>query len=171
MPDAQQLAALVRYSGPMLTRFLDGFTDETRTTQAPGLPNHVAWTLGHTAYTMHRLADQFGDEGLPPEDFVDGPADATRFDRQSLRLGSTPTPDSAAYPTLDRCAAIFERAHERLASAVEGADQADFEREVDWGGVMRPLGELVMRVSLHNATHAGQLCDLRRALGMPRVFG
>jgi len=170
MHDPVTLAALVRYSGPVLTRFVSGFSDETRTTQAPGLPNHAAWILGHTAYTMHRLADQFGEAALPEPDFGEG-ANASRFDRQSLRLGSTPVDDAGAYPTLDRCVEVFDAGVERLASTVEKAPPEVLAREVDWGGTARTLGELAMRVSLHNATHAGQLCDLRRALGMPRVFG
>lgn len=163
--------ALVRYSGPVLTRFVADFDDATHTRQAPGLPNHVAWVLGHTAYTMHRLADQFGDAGLPASDFTDGPAETGRYHRESVRLGSVPVDDPAAYPTLDRCTAIFDAALQRMAQTVESAAEKTFERSVAWGDSQRTLGELVMRVSLHNATHAGQLCDLRRALGMERVFG
>lgn len=163
--------SLVRYSGPVLTRFVAGFTDASRTRQAPGLPNHAAWILGHTAYTMHRLADQFGEEGLPPSDFTDDEAGADRFNRASVRLDSIPQDDPAAYPSLDRCMAIFEAAVQRLARTVEQAPLEMFDTSVAWGGTERTLDELVMRVSLHNATHAGQLCDLRRALGMGRVFG
>ena len=164
-------AALVRYSGPVLTRFVAGVTDATHTRQAPGLPNHVAWVLGHTAYTMHRLADQFGEAALPTTDFTDGPAEPGRYNRASVRLGSVPVDDTAAYPTLDRCISIFDAALERLAETIGRAPEDTFDRHVAWGDSQRTLGELVMRVSLHNATHAGQLCDLRRSLGMGRVFG
>ena len=30
---------------------------------------------------------------------------------------------------------------------------------------------LVMRVGFHNGAHAGQILDLRRVLGLPRVIG
>lgn len=39
--------------------FFTGFDDSNRTIQAPGLPNHFAWTLGHLAFVMHRAAERF----------------------------------------------------------------------------------------------------------------
>lgn len=75
------------------------------------------------------------------------------------------------YPTLARCRAVFDGAVSRLADTVARADEAAFERLAPWGSQEHALGALVMRVSLHNAQHAGQLADLRRALGMPRIAG
>jgi hypothetical protein len=158
---------LARASGPMTTRFLEGFTDDNRTRQAPGLPNHVAWTLGHCAYTMGRLVERFSGSPLPDSDFVDNAgqgAGLDHYDFQLLRMGSRPVDNDAMYPALARCRAIFEDAVSRLAGVTE--QTVDLEREVDWGGSPRRLGDLVIRVSLHNTTHAGQLADLRRALGM-----
>jgi hypothetical protein len=173
MPDPTRPSAVVLASAPVLTRYVAGFTDETRTRQTPDLPNHVAWTLGHCAYTMGRLVERFGGPDLPAADFIDNAgrgAGPDRYDFQLLRLGSTPIDDVSLYPRLVRCVAIFEAAAERLASTEQAAARSDLDASVDWGGTPRTLGELVIRVSLHNATHAGQLADLRRALGMPRVF-
>lgn len=169
-PDPLTLAGVVLASGPMLTRYLAGFDDATRVARAPGLPNHVAWTLGHCAYTMGRLVERFGGPSLPARDFAER-GDASTFTIGSVRLGTTPDPEPEAWPTLDRCRRAFEDGVERLAASVGGATRADLARRVDWGGTDRPLGELVSRVSLHNAIHAGQLADLRRALGMARVSG
>lgn len=168
------LATVVRASGPMLTRFMAGFDDATRTRQAQNLPNHVAWTLGHCAYTMGRLVERFGGPPLPETDFVAGDgsrADPDRYDTQTVRLGSTPVDDPGLYPALHRCLAIFESAVERLATAVQSADDALLDKPVSWGSHEHPLGALAVRVSLHNTQHGGQLADLRRALGMPRIAG
>ena len=51
------LADSVLASSALLSRYLVGFNDQNRTTQAPGLPNHAAWCLGHLSLTMHRACD------------------------------------------------------------------------------------------------------------------
>lgn len=168
------LAEVVRASGPVLTRFLAGFTEETRTKQGPGLPNHVAWTLGHCAYTMGRLVERFGGPALPEKDFIAGDGtkgNTEKFDTLSVRLNSYPVDDPKRYPTLVRSREIFDGAVARLASVVEASDGAKLETLAPWGEQKMSLGTLVMRVSLHNAQHAGQLADLRRALDMPRIAG
>lgn len=174
MREADFLAGVVRASGPVLTRFLVGFSDRSHTLQAPALPNHVAWTLGHCAYTMGRLVERLGGPALPQGDFLVGDGSQgtlERFDTQSVRLGSRPRPDPTMYPTLTRATRVFEDAVERLASSVLTLDDAALGVLVSWGAHDRPRRELVVRVSLHNAQHAGQITDLRRALAMPTIAG
>lgn len=176
--DPGTLGSLVRYSGPLLLRFVEGFDDETRVSQAPGLPNHLSWTLGHVSLTMHRCADIVNGfnqpQQLPTSDWVhgDGTAgDPSRYDTESVRLGSVPVASGSSYPRLSRGVEIFEAAIERLASEAGGAKPEMLLREVQWGESHLPVGSLVQRVALHNGTHAGQLTDLRRALRMSRVIG
>lgn len=168
------LAHTVRYSGPTLTRYLVGFSDENHTRQMPGLPNHVAWTLGHCAYTMHRLVERFDGPSLPEDAYLsgDGQSGTTeKFDTKAVTLGSVPIDDPSKYPGLERCVMIFDRAVELLASTVESASPELLAREVDWGASAMPLSTLAIRVSLHNAAHSGEIADLRRTLKMPRILG
>lgn len=174
MHETAFLAGVMRASGPVLTRFLAGFTDETHTVQAPGLPNHVAWTLGHCAYTMGRLVERLGGPALPEAFFVAGDGSqgtADRFDTFSVRLGSRPMPNPAFYPTLSRGVEAFEAAVEQAARSVLALSETDLGVEVPWGAHARSRRDLVVRVALHNAQHAGQLTDLRRALSMPVIAG
>ena len=127
----EMLADAVRNSRDLFVRFLDGFDDTTRTRQAPDLPNHVAWCLGHCAITMHRMAQKLDDVTLPEADFVAGDGtsgDAERFDTESVSYGSSPIDDPQIYPTLERAQAIFDTAVERLATAVERASDDDLAR-------------------------------------------
>jgi hypothetical protein len=105
MSDPATLAASVRSSGPLILRFLDGFDDDNRTRQAPGLPNHVSWTLGHLALTMHHAADfvtGFNEpQRLSTSDWIhgDGTAgDPSRYDTESVAFGSAPVKEPAKYP-------------------------------------------------------------------------
>lgn len=178
MHDARTLENAVRLSGPLLLRFLAGFDETNRTAQAPGLPNHAAWTLGHLALTMQRAADLVSGfsepQRLPTSDWVhgDGTAgDPSRFDTESVCFGSRPVNEPARYPRLSRAREIFEASLDRLAEEVGGASGSALEREVKWGKATLPTGDLVHRVVFHNGTHAGQLIDLRRALGLAPVLG
>lgn len=161
----------------MLTRFLVGFTDENRTTQAPGLPNHAAWILGHCAFTMGRLAERAGGPSVP-SDFFFAPVGgdgrrghAGRFDADAVAFGSSPSDEPGIWPSLDVCRECFDEAVETLADTIAGASDEDLADPIAWGDSEYPLRDLAIRLSLHNAMHAGQLADLRRALGMARIMG
>ena len=170
----EALARAVELSKPLLTRYLAGFTDDTRATQADGLANHAAWTLGHLALTLHRAAEQLDGLPLPEADFVtrDGHGgSAERFDTESVSYGSRPVADAGRYPTLARATAIFETACDRLAAAVRAADDAHLDAEASWPRAGMTVADLVVRMVFHNGVHAGELVDLRRALGLGPVVG
>ena len=62
------LAENVLQSRDLLKRYLAGFDDTNLTAQPGGpggLPNHVAWTLGHLAITMSRVIEKI--DGTPPD--------------------------------------------------------------------------------------------------------
>ncbi len=170
------LARLVRESAPLLTRFLDGFHEENRATQKPNLPNHPIWTLGHCAFTMARLAQMLGGPEPSPRDFELGDWSAgaggsvTRFFVEDIAKDSTPSSEAAHYPSLARGRAVIEAATETLALTIERMDPTQLAGTVDWGGTAHPIQSIIGRVAIHNGIHAGQLADLRRALGFARIL-
>jgi hypothetical protein len=170
-PAAESHAEGIRACKPLLTRYLVGFTDSNRTAQAENLPNHVAWSLGHLAITMHRVSEKIDGLVLPESDFVRGPAgDAQRFGDESVSFNSVPINDTARYPTLARSIAIYEAACDRLAINVLGLTPEGLSRSVPWGQGTSTLGALVQRMTFHNGMHCGQIADLRRALKMRSIF-
>ncbi|MEL7472531.1 MAG: DinB family protein [Planctomycetota bacterium] len=172
MPDATTLAQAFRDAVPLFTRFLDGFDDTNRTTQAPGLANHAAWTLGHVALYLHRGAEAFDGLALPETDFIPSELGALdQFGTESVSFGSEPADEPDRYPTWARCEAVFRAAAERYALAVERATPEQLSGEVKWGSGTTLGAALAVRHIVHMSNHTGQLIDLRRALGMPRVVG
>ncbi|MBL8763887.1 MAG: DinB family protein [Phycisphaerae bacterium] len=174
------LARSVRESVTLTSRYLAGFDDTNVTRQATNLPNHVAWSLGHLAVTMHRAAERIDGRPIPPDQFIAGdPAapdrgargDRARFHTDSVGFGSLPTDDPSRYPSLARSVEIFTLAAERLAAAVRAANDADLDVTTPWGQGETPKWALVMRMVFHNGDHAGQIADLRRALGFRSIFG
>lgn len=188
MDRRETLAESVLSTKTLLARYLVGFDDSNHTTQAPKLPNHVAWTLGHLALTMHRVAEKLDGKAPPPGDFLPAgamghgapgvaervspmsvvPLDA--YDSETVAFASKPVDDPRAYPSFTRCGQIYNAACDRLAAAARHADDATLDRLVKWGAGETPLWLLVMRMVFHNGAHTGQIADLRRALGFKSVF-
>jgi hypothetical protein len=168
------LAEAVLLSRALLARYLPGFDGSNRTRQAPGLPNHLAWNLGHLALTMHRVADRLDGQGaLPADVFIEGSdrGDASRFGTESIAFKSQPTDDPSRYPGYARCLEVFDGACARLAAAFLGAPDAALDASMPWGQVEVPVWAAVQRMVFHNGVHTGQIADLRRALDMGRVLG
>lgn len=172
----ETLARAVEATNPLFVRFLAGFDDSNATAQSEHLPNHPAWACGHCALTMHRCAERFLEDGLPlPEaDFLTGSGregTAERFDTESICFGSKPEDDSTLYPPIERGVEVFEAACARLAAAIRNSPEGQLEKSIPWHDGEMPLWLLIFRICFHNATHAGQVVDLRRALGMKPVIG
>lgn len=166
------LAEGVRSTRELAARFHPGFTDANRTRQAPGLPNHFAWNLGHLALTLNRVAAHLDGAPLPADHFIENAAagDARRFGTESVSFASEPKDAPGDYPTLARCVEIFDAAIERLARAAEKASRDSLDRLVPWGAAQIPLRTMISRMIFHNGVHVGQITDLRRALGFDRVL-
>lgn len=154
------IAGGVESTKQLLGRYLVGFTEESRVAQPPGLPNHVAWSLGHLALTMHKIAEKFDGR----------PAPASAFDPESVAFGSTPVSDTSKYPPLATCTAIYEAACDRLAAAVRAASDAKLDERIKWGPAEITLEAAALRMIFHNGMHTGQIADVRRALNMKSIF-
>ncbi|MFG0244184.1 MAG: DinB family protein [Phycisphaerales bacterium JB054] len=176
MTKGETLAWMIDVSKPLATRYFAGFDDNNRAMQAPNLPNHFAWTLGHCAMTMQRVAERIDGGPLPAADFAAGVEFAdgsppTRFGTEGVAFGSKPVADAGRYPVVARCVEIFEAASDRFAAAARGASDERLDAEEPWGKVTLSMAMLIVRVNSHNSMHTGQLVDLRRALGLDRVIG
>ena len=163
------LAEAVLSTKHLLGRYLAGFDDQSRTAQAPGLPNHVAWNLGHLALTMHRVAERLDGQPVPESDISPRPG-AAAFFSESVAFGSSPSGAAGEYPSLARSVEIYNAACDRLAAAVRAAPESRLNEVVPWGQGQSPLWSLVIRMVFHNGFHTGQIADLRRAMGFKSIF-
>jgi hypothetical protein len=173
MTRAEALAESILQSRGLLTRYLAGFDDSNHTATVPGLPNHVAWILGHCALTMHRAAEKIDGRSRLDGSFIEGAAsgDARRFGTESVAFGSDPGQGSAVFPPLARCIEIFSDAADRLAGALRHASEDSLDELVPFfGGASLPRWSVAPRIVFHNGTHCGQIADMRRVLGMKPIF-
>jgi len=165
------LAESVTTCKALVARYLAGFDDSTRTGQAANLPNHLAWSLGHCALTMHRVAERVDAKPPLAAHFAGPGGPPSAFNAEAVAFGSRPASDPAAYPTLPRCVEIFNAACDRLAATVRSASDAQLNQVIKWGPIEAPWWSLVLRMTFHNGFHTGQIADLRRALGFRSIFG
>ncbi len=166
----------------LTARYLAGFDDASHTKQAPNLPNHAAWNLGHAAFMMQRAAERLDGRPLPDSDFIIGdltrpPADPlaargdpTRYHTETVAFASKPTADAGRYPPMARGVEIYNAACDRLSAAIRSADDAKLNQPTKWGQAEITLGELCLRLIFHNGFHTGEIADLRRALGLKSIF-
>jgi hypothetical protein len=174
MNRAEAIAEGILSTKQSFARYLVGFDDSNATRQAPGLPNHAIWSLGHCALTMHRVAANFDGLPLPDADFVvghsSGGGNARQFATESVAFGSRPVDSPKDYPALARGIEIYNAACDRLAAAVKSVPDARLDDTVLWGPMTLPLYLLALRMIGHNGMHTGQNADLRRSLGFKSVF-
>ncbi len=178
MPCRHTLALAVESTDPLFVRFFNGFDAPAgnATAQAPHLPNHATWTLGHCALTMNRVSERLLKDGhtLPADYFIEGDGtqgNQQQYDTESVCIGSIPTDNSHLYPPIERGLEVYQSGCVRFADAIRGVeDDAVLDKLIPWHDGDMPLWKLILRVCFHNASHAGQIMDLRRALGMERVI-
>jgi hypothetical protein len=174
MTRQQYLFDAILDSRMLIARYFKGFDDTNHTRAAEHLPNHFAWTLGHLALTLHRAAEKLDRADLPASDFLSGDGRSgtrDRFDTENVCFGSKPEPNPAIYPTRARCEEIFNAAVQRFAATVRNATEQQLDAQIPWGNGTTSMSNLAVRMVFHTGTHAGQLADLRRALGLGSIFG
>lgn len=167
------LAETVLGSRDHFFRYLVGFEEADRIRTAPGLPNHAAWCLGHCALFMHRIAEKLDAGGLPDDEFIagSGRGDARRYGTESVAFGSDPSAEPEGFPSLVRCREIFSSGTEHLAGAIRSLSDEQLNATVQFfPKYAAPAWHIVARMAFHNGFHAGQVADLRRALGMKSIF-
>src|ERR1044071_4733811 len=123
MTPRDTIADAILTTKPLAARYFAGFDDTNHTAQAPGLPNHLAWSLGHLALTMSRICEKIDGRPLPEASFSADPvgAAATRYCTEDIAFASRPLADATRYPALARCIEIYNDACDRLAAAVRDA--------------------------------------------------
>jgi uncharacterized damage-inducible protein DinB len=155
--------AHVRYSNDTVRSFIKGLDRAQATTQAPGNPNHVIWTLGHLTTTYHWIANCLdGQGGRPPENYD-----------KIFGMGSKPTNNPADYPSLEEVTQAFNDAQERLVQAAESltGDTIFAPAAQDTQGWITDRHDALLKAAWHTGWHTGQLASLRRSLGLPAVYG
>ena len=132
--------------------------------QPPGGVSHVAWQVGHIAFSEYRLAlwrirgERPGDGALFSPDF-----------KRLFGADSVPQADSTYAAAELRT--VLRRVHQQVLQELPGLDEAELDQPVPHP---HPFATTKLKALLwcahHEMLHAGQIGLLRRLLGYPPMW-
>jgi hypothetical protein len=145
-----------------------GLLDQTHAEEwfrlPPGGVSHVAWQVGHIAFSEYRLA-LWRIRGERPDDGALFSSDFKRL----FGAASVPQADSTYSPSELR--AVLARVHQQVLRELPGLDEGELDQPVPH---RHPFATTKLRALLwcahHEMLHAGQIGLMRRHLGYPPMW-
>jgi hypothetical protein len=166
VPRVQTALTNIVFARNYTLRFLDALPAADWFRMPPGGVTHVAWQVGHLAFSQFRLAlerirgSRPDDANLLSEPFL-----------KSFGRDSVPDPDPAMYPRPEEVRAVFDRVHDRvLAELPDVPDAVLDEAPAKPHQLCKTKLECLHWCSHHEAVHAGQIALIRRLLGYPPIW-
>jgi len=127
---------------------------------------HVAWQVGHMAYTQYRLTvfrirgPRPDDERLIPSAF-----------RAVFLPATQPSPDPALYPPAEVVRATFDRVHTQVMAELADWPDADLDSPITpTHDVAKTKLQVLHWCADHELVHAGQIALLRRLFGQKPIW-
>jgi DinB superfamily len=147
-----------------------GLLDQTPTSEwyrlPPGGVSHVAWQVGHLAFSECRLT-LWRIRGRQPQD-------DDLFSQEFLRLfgaNSVPDADPAHRLAPSEIRAVLDRVHEQALRELPGLDEAQLDQPIPHPHRFARTKLLALLwCAQHEMLHAGQIGLLRRHLGHPPLW-
>ncbi len=145
-----------------------GLLDQTPATdwyrQPPGGVSHIAWQVGHIAFSEYRLA-LWRIRGAQPQDDALFSPDFKRL------FGANSVPETDPTMTPEEIRAVLNRVHEQVIRELPGLDDCELDQPVPHP---HPFAKTKLSALLwcahHEMLHAGQIGLLRRHLGYPPMW-
>jgi len=140
-------------------RLLDGVPDQRMTGQPVAGMNHVAWIVGHLVHSFEMIGGELQIKPWLPQGW------ATLFG-----TGNWPSPMGESYPSKTELVAALDDGQRRIVDALNAMTDKDLDGPLPderHRHVFPTLGSAVLHIlTVHAATHVGQLSAWRRAMGL-----
>ncbi len=155
---AEPLALLFKINNSMVSRGLEGLSDDQAWTQVEGKGNPIAWIIGHLTETRGQLLGMLG----APWDAGWGGV----FKRGADLY------DRFAYPTRSDIEAKFNDTHNLMRTVFAGltAESLAAPAPVSFAGA-KTVADLLAFFAFHEAYHLGQVGYIRKNLGHSSLAG
>jgi uncharacterized damage-inducible protein DinB len=152
------LAMMFRINGTLISRALDGLTDDQLWQRPSDRNNPIFWLVGHVVRSRARLLSALG------EAFDTGWGDA--FARGSA------VEDRATYVSRAEIAEMMSAVNQRLYPTLESLCAEDAAQPAS-GPVpsITTVAELATFLTMHESYHVGQIAYIRKSLGLPGLIG
>jgi len=155
--------ALLGFARAQAEKFINSLQGDTCCSQPFAGANHALWSLGHLTCTHDWLA------GL-----LDGKPSALPGDYNTLfNMGSQPQNDASKYPSWESVQRAYQGAFDRLYAAVGAMNDAQLDQPCagETYGFATDKLDALHKGAWHMGWHSGQVADVRRAMGMPGLYG
>jgi uncharacterized damage-inducible protein DinB len=155
----EPLALIFKLNNGLITRSLDGLSDEDVWRQPTGAGNPIAWLLGHLTETRAHLLTELGARFDPGWDGV--------FARGSVLR------ERVDYPTREAIEMAWKATHSPMRDCFASIDQerlAGSPSRHAFPGV-KTLADEIAGFAFHESYHVGQIGYIRRQLGHSGIAG
>jgi hypothetical protein len=156
----EQLKYMIGVNKLVAKNILEDVTEEESLVIVDKIPNHIRWLTGHIVYTNGFALMKFGDTADDWEKLDD-----------LFGTGSELVPDPSVYPSMTDLRAWQTDIHDRTLKAVDSIDDLFLAEDVGEEGQKRPVWQRMLFYQMHEFYHAGQIVNIRRAIGRERPFG
>lgn len=154
------IAHLVTARG-VTDKLIDGMPDDALTHQTCPTDNHALWTMGHLAGADCFFGGMCGAKTHQPDTY-----------QALFGMKSKPGPRHL-YPPVQAVRDTYKATRAALLDWLRNASDADLcqdLREKSGGFVTDPVSAMMI-AAWHEGWHGGQIASIRKALGLPPVFG
>jgi len=156
----EQLKYMVNINKLVAGNILPDITEEESLVRIEKIPNHIRWQVGHMVYSAGFALMKLGD---------------TEDDWERLKSlfagGNELADDPSVYPSMEQLRGWLGDIHERTLKILDEVDDATLAEEIGEEGQKRPAWQRYTFLCMHEFYHAGQIVQIRRALGRERPFG
>ncbi len=139
--------------------------DAPLTAPTPKGGNHPLWCIGHLAYCEGQLVGHL----------IKGEENPLAEWEGIFGVGSQPTGDASAYPSIDEVIARFEEVRAVTMAYLATATDDDLDQPSHATEEMKDffgtVGQCLAALSIHFGFHGGQVADARRAAGRKPAMG
>lgn len=155
--------AVLDFSHGLTLGLLKDVPADKLTHQPSPTDNHFVWTFGHLATTYSWLQSLVDGTMHPLPDSYNG----------LFGMGSKPTSDAKAYPSFAEVKKHNDEAYAALVAAVKKQSDNELLRPTaaESHGFASDRLDAVAKGAWHEGWHAGQLANVRKALGIKNLMG
>lgn len=155
----EQLQYMVNVNKMVVGRLLDDMTDEESLVMFDKLSNHIRWLTGHIVYSNGFALTQLGSKDM----------DWKKYEKL-FGGGSEIAGDPSIYPSIDELRETLNSFYDHELELLENISDEDLQRDVGEEGKPMPAWKRFSFMCMHDFYHAGQIVQIRRALGRERPF-
>jgi len=153
------LVYMLKTTAQIVKPLIEDITEEESMERTEHRFNHIRWQTGHLAHSDYSILALLSHDKGEPKDYG-----------KIFGGGTELSDEPSAYPPMaDLRGELFDLQN-RVIKLAEEADDDVFEREIDWGSKKVPVWQAISFLCLHNFYHAGQITQIRKALGRGRPF-